>query len=284
LARNYLKALTDFGPRLAGSPVEAQAAQYIADVFSGFAYQTEQWTFTAADDSGQLITSANVVAVKSGRSTQELIVGAHYDSGGDGTGADDNASGVAVMLEAAELVKNASTPYTIRFIAFGAEEAGLLGSYAYLDQMSQSDLENTVAMINLDSVSAGDVAYVYGDERQSALRDWTLEWAFGNGYDLQTIRNVDLTEEDGNGTSDYAAFHDAGIPFLYFEATNWSLGDQDGYTQVDPQFGDHGKIWHTRYDTLEYLDTTFPGRVDQHLDLFVNVLYNILTQYEAPTQ
>jgi Zn-dependent M28 family amino/carboxypeptidase len=222
-----------------------------------------------------------VVAVKPGNSPLEIILGAHYDSAEDSLGADDNASGVAAMLEVAELVSDQATPYTIRFIAFGAEEAGLLGSYAYLDQMSKADLENTIVMINLDSLVAGDIAYIYSDEGdQAALRDWTLQWAFGDGIDLQTIHNVDLAEEDGSGSSDYAAFRDAGIPFVYFETTNWALGAQDGYTQVDPQYGEQGEIRHTGYDTLEYLDSTFPGRVDQHLDLFVRVLYQILTQYE----
>jgi alkaline phosphatase isozyme conversion protein len=285
IARDYVKTLTDMGPRVAGTDQEAQAAEAIADVFAGFGYPTETQPFTETDDNGGTIDSANVVAVKSGKSAQEIIVGAHYDSADVGLGADDNASGVAVMLEAAELVKNVPTPYTIRFIAFGAEEAGLLGSYAYLNQMSQAEFENTIAMINLDSLAAGDITYVYSDEgQQAALRDWMLEWAFGNGLDLQTIHNVDLSEDDGGGVSDYAAFRDAGIPFVYFEATNWTLGDQDGYTQVDPQYGDKGKIWHTGDDTLEYLDTHFPGRVDQHLDLFVTVLFNILTQYEGSVQ
>jgi alkaline phosphatase isozyme conversion protein len=285
IARAYVKTLTDMGPRVAGTDQEAQAAEAIVDVFKGFGYPTETQPFTETGDNGGTIDSTNVVAVKSGKSAQEIIVGAHYDSADVGLGADDNASGVAVMLEVAELVENVPTPYTIRFIAFGAEEAGLLGSYAYLNQMSQAEFENTVAMINLDSLAAGDIAYVYSDEgQQAALRDWTLEWAFGNGYDLQTIHNVDLSEDDGSGVSDYAAFRDAGIPFVYFEATNWTLGDQDGYTQVDPQYGDKGKIWHTGYDTLEYLDTNFPGRVDQHLGLFVTVLYNILTQYEGSVQ
>jgi Zn-dependent M28 family amino/carboxypeptidase len=206
------------------------------------------------------------------------------DSTDAGPGADDNASGVAVMLEVARIISSQTTPYTIRFIAFGAEESGLLGSYAYLNQMSQEEFENVIAMIDLDSLIAGDIAYVYSDEGQlSAVRDWALEWAPGNGLDLQTIRDVDLTDpKTGKGASDYAAFRDAGIPYAYFEATNWTLGDKKGHTQVDLRYGDHGVIRQTKYDTLDYLDTTFPGRVDQHLNLFISVLYNILIQFEVP--
>ncbi|HTX89953.1 MAG TPA: M20/M25/M40 family metallo-hydrolase [Anaerolineales bacterium] len=280
-ARAYIQALTAIGPRIAGTDAEAQAAEYIADALNGMGYSAETKHFSGKDVSGNQLDSANVVAVKPGKSPRVIVVGAHYDSVAVGKGADDNASGVAVLLEVADLLKNEATPYTIQFVAFGAEESGLVGSYAYVNQMTQADFENVVAMINMDSLIAGDVTYVYGDEQQAALRDWTLEWAFGNGFDLQTIHNADLTDGHGMGVSDFSAFHAAGIPYIYFEATNWDLGAKDGYTQVDPKYGVNGEIWHTADDTLEYLDATFPGRVDQHLNLYVPVLYNILTQYEA---
>ena len=284
-ARGYINTLTEIGPRLAGTEQEARAAEAIADLFAALGYPTETQPFTAIDDYGEAIDSLNVVAVKRGESAQEIIVGAHYDSADEGLGADDNASGVAVMLEAAGLIANVSTPYTVRFIAFGAEEAGLLGSYVYLNQMSQAEVEDTVAMVNLDSLAAGDITYVYSDEDpQADLRDWTLGWASANGFGLQTIYDVDLSDGEGGGVSDYAAFREAGIPYIYFEATNWTLGDEDGYTQVDYQYGEEGQVWHTRYDTLDYLDATFPGRVDQHLDLFVQALYAVLTQYEVSAQ
>ena len=150
--------------------------------------------------------------------------------------------------------------------------------------MSQDQFQNIIVMIDLDSLVAGDVAYVYSDEGQSTVRDWALEWALGNGFDLQTIRNVSLTYPDNNGigSSDYSPFQAVGIPYIYFDSTDWTLGDKKGTTQVDARYGENGVIRHTKDDTLAYLDATFPGRVDQHLNLFISVLYNLLTQYEAP--
>jgi alkaline phosphatase isozyme conversion protein len=285
VARALIRDFSNIGPRVAGSSGETQAAQYISQVFQAIGFSAETQPFTADGINGS-VTSANVVAIKKGTSAQEVIVGAHYDSTGAGPGADDNASGVAVMLEVARLLTSQTTPYTIRFIAFGAAESGLLGSYFYLNQMSQEEFENVIGMVDLDGLIAGNVAYVYGDEgQQSHVRDWAVEWASGNGFDLQTIRNVDLTDpKTGKGTSDYAPFRDAGIPYAYFQSTDWALGDKKGHTQVDPRYGDNGVIRHTKYDSLDYLDTTFPGRVDQHLDLFVSVLSNLLIQYEAPIQ
>lgn len=281
VARPLIRDLTNSGPRVAGSEAEARTAQYITSVFQAIGYTPETQPFNAkAGDKN--IASANVVAIKAGSSAQEIIVGAHYDSVEGAPGADDNASGVAVMLEVAKLIQNNPSLYTIRFIAFGAGEAGQAGSYAYLNQMSQEEFENTIAMINLNSLVAGDIAYVYGDEdQQSVVRDWALEWALGNGFDLQTIRNVDLTV-GGKGSSDYAPFRDAGIPYAYFQAANWNLGDKKGSEQVDTRFGDHGVIRQTKFDTLAYLDDNFPGRVDERLNLFISIVFNLLTQYEAP--
>ncbi len=279
IARQHLEALTDIGARWSGSGEEADARQYIVEAFDAMGYESDVQPFTAIGDDGDSVESANVVAVKNGDSTQVIVVGAHYDSSDEGLGSDDNASGVAVLLEAAALVKNESTPYTIDFVTFGAEEAGLLGSYAFVSSLDSGEANNIILFINLDSVAAGDITYVYSPENKPQARDWTINWANANGYDLQTIRNVNLSDQ-GDPTADYAAFEEAGIPWIYFEATNWTLGDQDGYTQVDPQYGDQGTIIHTQYDNLQYLDQTFPGRVDQHLDLFVSVLHHILTEYQ----
>jgi len=282
IARALMGDMTNIGPRVAGTPGETQAAQYIKAAFIALGYAADTQAFTAASGT-QTITSANIVAVKKGTSSQEIIVGAHYDSTAAGPGSDDNISGVAVMLEVAKLVMGVKTPYTVRFVAFGAEESGLLGSTAYLNQMSQDEIQNVIVMVDLDSLVAGDVAYAYSDEGQSTVRDWALEWALGNGLDLQTIKNAALTYPDkGIGSSDYVPFQAAGIPYVYFNSTDWTLGDKKGTTQVDAKYGESGVIRNTKYDTLEFLDASFPGRVNQRLDLFISVLYNLLTQYESP--
>ncbi|MFZ5821544.1 MAG: M28 family peptidase [Chloroflexota bacterium] len=281
IARSHIQALTAIGARVAGSGKEAEAAQYLAEVFTKLGYTPATKKFSAWDvDDETEYTSMNVTATKPGLSSRQIIVGAHYDSVDVGVGADDNASGVGVMLEVAERVANMDTPYTIVFIAFGSEENDLDGSYHYAELMSPSEVQGTIAYVNLDSLAAGDITYVYSDEGKDAfLRDWVLGWASKNNIPLQTIPNADL-EADGDYVADYGAFKDKGIPFIYFEATNWNLGDQDGYTQVDPQYGDQGFIWHTQYDDLEYLDATFPGRMDEHMRIFVSALFAVCTEYE----
>jgi Zn-dependent M28 family amino/carboxypeptidase len=270
----------EIGPRPAGTAQEAATAQYIVRVFERLRYPSQVQSFIV---DGKTSESTNVIAIKHGTSMKEIIVGAHYDSVKTGRGADDNASGVAVILEVAERLRDIEIPYTIRFILFGAEEAGLQGSKSYVMEMSPEQIQNTIAMINLDSVAAGDFAYVYGDKGElGSIRDWALQFASDNDLVLQTQSGENPKYPAGTtgDWSDHAPFKDAGIPYAYFESTNWTLGNKDGYTQVDPQYGKNGEIWHTSHDTLDYINKIFPGRIQERLHLFVTVLQGVLTEYQ----
>jgi alkaline phosphatase isozyme conversion protein len=282
IAYAHVEAISEgIGPRAAGTEAEAKTAQYIVLEFEKLGYVSELHPFTATVK-GNTINSANVIAIKRGASPLEIIVGTHYDSVSVGEGADDNASGVAVILEVARRIKDQQTPYTIRFVLFGAEEVGMQGSQYYVDQMTAEQIQNTIAMINLDSVTAGDIAYIYGDAgERGAIRDWALDFAEENGLAMQTQlgENPEFPLGTTGDWSDHAPFKSIGIPYIYLESTNWTLGNKDGYTQVSTEYGEDGEIWHTEYDTLEYINTTFPGRMQERLNLFVVVLEAILTEF-----
>jgi alkaline phosphatase isozyme conversion protein len=284
IAYAHVKAISEgIGPRVAGSVKEAKTAQYLILVFEHLGYVSELRPFRVTVRA-RVIDSANVIAVKPGASPMEIIVGAHYDSVKVGKGADDNASGVGVILEVAERLRAQETPYTIRFLLFGAEEAGMQGSKYYVSQMTPEQIQNTVAMINLDSLTAGDFTYVYGDQgERGAIRDWALNFVQTHGLELQTQlgENPKYPRGTTGDWSDQAPFKGAAIPYAYFESTNWTLEAKDGYTQVDPAFGENGEIWHTKYDTLDYINSTFPGRMQKRLDLFVTVLQAVLTEFEG---
>lgn len=283
-ARLHLKVLAgEIGDRLSGSGNETSAADYITDVFEKIGYTTETQWFMAYDDyEGASFGSSNIVAVKQGESDQQIIVGAHYDSVDDdgSQGADDNASGVAVLLETAERVFNEPTPYTIVFVAFGAEEEGLWGSAHYVDQLKRSEKKKIIGMINLDCLIAGDKVYVYGNEGAGSMRDWVLADAKKHGVKMEGRTDEDMFNEDGTPCecSDFDAFEKSNIPYAYFEATDWDLSP-DGMIQVDPQYGIDGEIRHTEFDTISYLDETFPGRIDDHLKVFTTLLYDLITQF-----
>jgi len=278
-ALRHIEALSAIGPRVAGGANERTAAAYIEDAFreAGYEPRTQQFSLRRG---GQ---SANVVVSKAGESSRVIIVGAHYDSQAPGPGADDNASGVGVMLEIAAALTDAPVPYSLRFVAFGAEESGLRGSRHFVSTMDSEAIANAVAMINVDSVTAGDIAYVYGTEGEAGMiRDWVLSRASADGLDIRTQDGSNPEYPAGTtcDCSDHAPFGEAGIQYAYFESTNWALGDRDGYTQVDTRFGEDGEIWHTPYDTLDYIEATFPGRIRERLELFSRMLYRVLTEYQ----
>lgn len=283
IARRHLEMLSEtIGDREFDTPGEEKAAEYIQSVFDGLGYDTQSMPFEFTDEEEEeTYSSANIIAVKRGLSDQEIIVGAHYDSDPTGDGADDNASGVAVLLEVAEMMVDITPPYTIRFITFGAEENDLDGSRAYVENMSRADIDKTISMINLDSMISGNTMYVYGDV--GGIRDWIIDDAQEYGFELDAKTAEDLNDPDGSPCecTDFHAFQQEGIPYAYFEATDWTLGDEDGGTQVDEEYGENGVILHTSYDTIDYIDETFPGRIDEHLNTFVTLLYDALTEYKT---
>jgi len=283
IARRHLEALADeIGPRLPGSEQESLAAAYIASAFAAYGYDVTRQDFVFWTEDDEELKSTNVIAVKPGESTKEIIVGAHYDSVDDADGADDNASGVAVLLAVAELFVDEETPYTIRFIAFGAEETGLDGSRHYVEMMNRTDRRDTVSMVNLDSLIAGDFLYIYGDAGAGTMRDWIIAAAADKGFDLDARTAVELDNPDGTpcDCADYGPFQEAGIPFAFFEATNWDL-NADGMVQVDRALGQRGYIRHTKYDTVAYIDATFPRRIDEHFEVCIALLYDVLTQWQS---
>lgn len=279
--RYYLEALaSDIGSREPGSEGEHDAAQYIMSAFLEMGYQTRMQSFNVDDD--EYFSSANVIAVKPGESDLVIVVGAHYDSAYEhgSLGADDNASGVAVMLEAARQIYEMETPYTIQFVAFGSEEYDLNGSSFFVGSLPDEDLESITGMVNLDSLIAGDKVYIYGNEGPGSMRDWLLDESKRQGYRVEGKTDEEMLDEEGYycECSDNDAFEKAGIQYVYFEATNWDLSP-DAMIQVDPRYGDDGEIRHTEYDQVDYIDQFFPGRIDEHLNLFSDLLIALLTEY-----
>ncbi len=116
----------------------------------------------SVDGEIQSLRSANVVATLLPKSDmeKEIILSAHIDSF-NGPGADDNASGVAVLLELAEYFSKRKQDLTCRlkFVALGSEEIGMLGSRAYVAK-HQQELKNCELVFNIDTVGGSEGIYV----------------------------------------------------------------------------------------------------------------------------
>ncbi|MCA9727680.1 MAG: M20/M25/M40 family metallo-hydrolase [Candidatus Eisenbacteria bacterium] len=232
-------ASPDRAGRAAGSPGAKEVREYIAHAFedagcdpgaAGAWYQTvaentiaeHPEIHLAAGTSWQNIDLANVVALLPGSMRESgdpnptaLVIGAHYDHlGRDGediyAGADDNASGVAVLLEAArELAKSGPFRNDILFVAFDGEEAQTMGS-AYYCEHPVVPLEQTLAMICLDTVGRMQERRLYALASGSAVEfgDILRGVNLGFGFDL-------ATPAAGPFASDHLPFIEHGVPALH---------------------------------------------------------------------
>lgn len=183
-----------------------------------------------ADVQKQMRQTANVVGLLEGSDPtlkeEIIIVGAHYDHlgrGGDHSlaphragevhnGADDNASGVAGILELAQALAaaRASLRRSILFIAFSAEEMGLLGSAHYVKH-PVLPLERTIAMLNFDMIGRlRESGVIVSGVGTSPFWRTALERA--NESARLTLR----FREDGVGPSDHTSFYLRDIPVLHF--------------------------------------------------------------------
>ncbi len=180
-------------------------------------------------------TYHNVVATQLGSvyPDQEYIVGAHYDSVSN-PGADDNASGVALVLEAARILSQYDSAYTIRYVAFSMEEVGLVGSNAYVSAHAGDDI---LAMISTDMVAydpGTDAARIYSQAASAGLRD-ALGAAVGTYGDGLTWFDAGWTN-----ASDHAPFSSAGYQAaLLIESEVWS---NPHYHQPEDSFDTPGYL------------------------------------------
>jgi len=275
LAYAHVYYLTEeIGVRVTGTVEEIAARDYIIEQFEEMGYEVETQTFSFVRR-GVLYESENIIATKPGKFDQTVIVGAHYDSvserscadGNVSSGAGDNASGVGVLLEVAEVLANYKTQGTIKFVAFGAEEMGLRGSRYYAEQMSEEDIANTVTMIDLDSVGVGDFFYVYSglDDNPGWARDLALNIGQRIGYDLRTSPQSEWFDWGTTGDwSDHVPFRHLGIPIAYFEWMNWDI-EPDGGIETE----EYGWIMHTCMDNLSFIS-------HEKLELTADVLASLV--------
>ncbi len=215
--RALVESLQDFGTRYATTFNCEAAGQAIFTYFEslGLDVRFQPFGFGAAFE------SRNVIAEKVGERYPEdiLVLCGHYDSTSPASsrmtlapGADDNASGTAAVMEAARILVNQPFDFTVRFIAFSAEEWGLYGSRAYASSLRNTD-ERIIGVINLDMIGYADVMPEDLEIIVNANSEWMarrLERAASTypGLSCRTVVNASFTY------SDHASFWDQGYPAL----------------------------------------------------------------------
>lgn len=223
---------------LAGS--ETNAANYLKEAFQGQADTilgagSDKFTCELKQFNVNNTLRYNVVATLSAdNADKQIIIGAHYDCDG-GEGANDNASGITALYLTMEtlLQERSKLPVNVVFVAFGAEELGMLGSKAYLSQIREQEKENTLAMFNFDVIANGDNLYVFCENKHTKLADFVLSCSNECSVKIsEKPRAMGVFPIDLNGygyyeviqNTDFTPFRLEGIPTVaYFSGAyrNW---------------------------------------------------------------
>lgn len=208
----------DFTFKRSGNPhLEVEYIEEDTDQDSADYVETEQ-TYE------RIITGRNVIAYLDNKADYTVVIGAHFDHLGMGAsgslhrgkpdihnGADDNASGVAMMLHFAKELQQKDAPKNNNylFIAFSGEEEGLLGSN-YFVKNPTIDLRKVTYMINMDMVGR------LNEEKSLAV------YGVGTAPNLSEVVNAHkndlqiIERESGVGPSDHTSFYLSDIPVLHF--------------------------------------------------------------------
>ncbi|KAA3617771.1 MAG: M20/M25/M40 family metallo-hydrolase [Calditrichaeota bacterium] len=222
--------------RAPGSAGSDKAADYIMTQFQKAGLKPgaddgsffQQWQ-EVVDAKGNKASVKNVIGIIPGINKdyagESVIVSAHYDhlglgwpdvrQGNEGkihNGADDNASGVAVMMELANLLGKTFKPQrTVIFVAFTAEESGLMGSRYYVKNMKGFPAKKIMGVLNLDTVGR------LGKNKLMVINSSTArEWRFifmGTSYVTGVESEIVTQDLDA---SDQVSFFEAGIPAVQF--------------------------------------------------------------------
>lgn len=265
------------GGRLAGTPDEAEAANYISDYFLRYGLEpagdrgTYIQQFTLEGPMVQAMelenrVSRNIIGMIEGEEFPDryIVLGAHYDGQGMGGAismnmnaepalhysADDNASGTTGLIYLAREFAEERPQSSILIVAFSGEELGLIGSKHFVDEMDIA-ADSVMAMINLDMIGR--------------LNDNELN-IFGTGTSsrwkeiLSSVETDSLqitTSEGGMGASDHASFYQADIPVLHY------------YTGTHDQY-------HRETDTADLINYSGMVRVLEHVEGVVRTVDSML--------
>lgn len=189
--------------------------------------------------------ATNLIGYIPGKSDKAIVITAHYDHVGqrDGqiyNGADDNASGVGVLLAAAEYFKQNKPKHTLIFAALDGEELGLQGANAFLEN-PPVPLQNILLNVNMDMLSINDKGELYasGAYHNPQLKTYLEQVKplphakLVLGHDLPDQGHNDWTSQ-----SDHYQFYKRGIPFVYFGVEDHPHYHRptDDYVQVNKAF------------------------------------------------
>ncbi|MCB0275479.1 MAG: M28 family peptidase [Calditrichaeota bacterium] len=217
-----LKYLSEtIGPRAMGTRGEAEALKWFATRLARYGADTTYvmpFYRTPREDN---ISSGNALGIFPGQSDTMVVIGGHIDSDDpENPGASDNASGTACVLELARIWGKTPHRYTLVFVAFGGEEAGLVGSSFFADNFAE--MERVALMFSIDMAGSEEPLIPFIDVSTHQSPIWLVADAYGvdaalgfNSLDYPTHFFSINAPAEGAG-SDHMPFLKKGIPAIDF--------------------------------------------------------------------
>lgn len=222
--QSHLQTFEELGVKETGTEALTQTCQWIREQYEQYGY-TEIETHTFNHYGHNL---DNLIITKQGTDYPDtyLIVDAHYDTR-TGAGVNDNGTGTMIVLEIARLLKDIPTKYSIRFIHFSAEEDGLVGSTAYVNQVVVPEEHELKLVYNIDEVGgvAGMVnnTIVLERDESSPTTNNEASWAYtdtlANLVDIYSNLNTTISHAWG---TDYIPFQNSGYVITGLFEDNYS--------------------------------------------------------------
>ena len=239
---SYVQTLEGYGTRSYGTPGNTNAINFISSTFNSFNLNVIQNPFTYSSN-----TYYNVVATLPGATHPDnvYIVGAHFDSVSAGPGADDNASGMAAVLEIASVLSQYSFQSTIKFIGFNVEEQGLVGSHTYSDE-AEVNGDKVLGMLNFDMIAytgsnPNEDVDIFGD-------NWLVDLMVANAVQYTPSLNIEAHYGNTYG-SDHYYFHSSLYP-----GSASLLAIENTPSEI---WGGANPYYHTANDTSDKLNFDF---------------------------
>jgi aminopeptidase YwaD len=200
--------------------------------------ETRTATINIEGAEGGMRTSHNVIATKAptnkNKATDGIVaLGAHHDSVAGAPGANDDASGTAMTLELARVLKDIPTNTELRFITFGAEELGLIGSRYYASQLSEDEKNRFVGYFNMDMVGSRDAGHLVinvADGQPNIVSD--------TAQASSARLNGEATPLETGGSSDHVAFTEVGVPaasFIHRPLEPWYHTPEDTIDKISKE-------------------------------------------------
>ncbi len=250
--REHLSHLTGASPApLEGAPTIAErgswegrlaAARYMEQSFEEMGLPARILEFTSEEGRGY-----NVEATLHGSGGEKhLWVTAHLDSVGN-AGANDNASGLTLLLMTARVLKHLELKHTVHFVAYDLEERGLVGSYDYVSTVVDSVQEREGRGAIIGNVNTDMVGYEE-NEWNAFIETCDLSGSLDEAL-TQAAKAIDPPVALGEGCperlagrSDHVPFREAGLPAVFL---------------IDGTKADNYPCYHERCDTMDKLNVAY---------------------------